>query len=467
MTPVELRSRPPQGVPVAAPRSAVQRLLMPPDQPAGRRLAIAGVAGILLSAPVSLQHALASDPAVGWLLTVVGAALAMLCLVPTWTPHQMLTRVAIGICVAFFAASAAVGVALTVRALSMTQQQLLCGTDVAPETVVSGQEMTRGADPYTAFNVLQAERSLGCPFFSATPLRSGVFARATSAPSLAQVEAAAVATTHGHPTGGLVLGFNYPAGTALLGAVGGPALVLISPILLLLAGFVIVRRAEPAMRRVTLLALGAQTGMLGLIGSPFVDLIVAALLMLAITKRRGWAMGIVLGIACATKQTAWFIAPALLVLALREGRGRDVRYHAGALVAFVIINIPFVAAGPLAWLTGALGPISQPEFPLGVGPGAVGQAGTASTEMFLALMVASVVIGVAISAFASNRWASVGIVVSSLGLWIGPRSLGDYVALLGVITVCTVIGSTSNQPGPRRRDSDDRAHLQGTGTAFA
>jgi hypothetical protein len=345
----------------------------------------------------------------------------------------------------------------------MTEQQLLCGNDVAPDTVVSGQEITRGADPYTSFNLLQAERALGCPYFSATPLRSGVFAGLTTAPSLAQVEAAAVATTHGHPTGGLLVGFNYPAGTALLGVLGGRALVLISPLVLLLAAFVIVRRAEPSMRRPTILALGAQAGLLGLIGSPFVDLIVAALLMLAITKRRGLAMGIVLGIACATKQTAWFIAPALLVLAWREGRGRDVRYHAGAVLAFVVINLPFVAAGPLAWLTGTLRPISTPEFPLGVGPGAVGQAGSASTEIFVVLMVATVVMGVVIAAFAPYRWASVGLIVSSLGLWIGPRSLGDYVALLGVVAVCAVIGSSSNQPASTRgapADSRSRAPIR-------
>lgn len=436
----------------------LRRLLMPPDEPAGRRLAIAGVAGILLSAPVSLEHALTHVPQVGWLLTAVGAALAILCLRPEWIPRPSVARIAIFVCVPFCVASAIVGGSLTVIALSQTDQQLLCVNDVAPDTVIAGQEVIHGANPYTSFNLLDAERALGCPFFSVSPQRSGVFATSLTAPSVAQVEAAAEATIHGHPTGGLQVHFAYPAGTALLGVLGGRALILIGPIAVLLAGFVIVRRAEPHMRRVTILALGAQTGLLGLVGNPFVDLIAVALLMIAISKRRGLAMGGSLGVACAVKQTVWFVAPALLVLALRDGRARDIRYHAGALLGFAVINLPFMVASPSAWIAAVLNPGITPVFPLGVGPGATGQAGSATTAMFFVLMVAAVLGGTAICAFAPARWASAGIIVSSLGLWIGPRSLGDYVALLGVIAVCTVAGSTSTRSAP----PDDRRSLRET-----
>jgi len=431
-----------------APRLALRRLLTLPDEAAGRRLAIAGVAGILLSAPVSLEHALAHLPQVGWLLTAVGAVLAILCLRPAWIPQPLVTRMAIFVCVAFCAASTVVAGSLTVIALSQTEQQLLCVNDVAPDTIVAGQEVIHGANPYTSFNLLDAERALGCPFFSVSPQRAGIFAASLTEPSLAQVQAAAEATIHGHPTGGLLLKFAYPAGTALLGVLGGRALVLIGPIAVLLAGLVIVRRAEPPMRRVTLLALGAQTGLLGLVGSPFVDLIAVALLMIAITTRGGPATGVSLGVACAVKQTVWFVAPALLVLALRDGRARDVRYHAGALLGFTVINVPFMVASPSAWFVAVLSPGIKPAFPLGVGPGAAGQAGSATTTMFLVLMIAAVVGGAAICAFAAPRWASAGIIVSSLGLWIGPRSLGDYVALLGVIAVCTVAASTSMRSAP-------------------
>jgi hypothetical protein len=415
---------------------------MPPVGAAGRRMAIAGVAGILISAPVSLQHAVAPHPLVGWLLTGAGTALALVCLRPSWTPHVTAAHAAVFVCVAFSAVTAVVGISQTVSALGQTDRQLLCVNDVAPDTVVGGQEVIRGVNPYTSFHLLDAERSLGCPFFSVTPLRSGVFASFVSVPSPAQVERAAEATIHDHPTGGLLLGFNYPAGTALLGVLGGRALVLISPLALLLAGLVVVRRTEPSTRRVTIFALGAQAGLLGLLGDPFVDVIVAALLMVAISRRSGPAMGIALGVACAVKETAWFIAPALLVLALREGRVRDVRYQAGALLAIAAINLPFIVAGPSAWIAGMFAPLTHPVFPLGVGPGAAGQVGSGVSTAFFFLMIAAVIIGIAICGLAPRRWAPAGVIVSSLALWIGPRSLADYVALLGVIAVCTVAGST-------------------------
>ena len=167
--------------------------------------------------------------------------------------------------------------------------------------------------------------------------------------------------------------------------------------------------------------------------------------MVAVSRRRGLAMGIALGVACAVKQTAWFIAPALLVLALREGRVKDPRYPLGALLAFAAVNLPFIIAGPSAWIAGVIAPQIQPEFPLGFGPGAAGQAGSGAVTAFAILMIVAVVGGIAVCAVAPRRWAPAGVIVSSLGLWVGPRSLGYYVALLGLIAVSTVIGSNLSQ----------------------
>ena len=439
-----------------ASRSVIRRLLRPPADAAGRRIAIAGVSGILLTAPLSLQQAVSPHPVVSWLLTSCGALLAVICLRPSWTPRVIVTSGAIVVCVVFCAVSAILGISQTVSALQQSDRQLLCTDDVAPDTVVGGQEVSSGIDPYTSFNLLEAERKLGCPAYSVTPLRSGAFAALAAPPSGPQIERAAVAAVRGHPTGGLLVGFNYPSGTALLGVLGAHGLVLISPLALLLAGLLIARRAEPSLRRVTILALGSQAGLLALIGNARVDAVVAALLIVALSKRRGLAMGIALGVACAVKQTAWFIAPALLVLALREGNGRgahggfsrvfrEPRYHLGALLAFAVINLPFIIAGPSAWIAGVFAPQTQPEFPLGFGPGAGGQAGSGVVTAFAILMIVAVVAGTALCALAPRRWAPVGVVISSLGLWIGPRSLGYYVALLGAVAVCTVVGSNLGQ----------------------
>lgn len=441
VTAKERHARPAYNHSMPASRSVIRRLLMPPADATGRRIAIAGVAGILLTAPLSLQQSVAPHPLVSWLLTCCGAVLAVVCLRPSWTPPVIVARSAIVVCIVFCAVSGILGISQTVGALQRSDQQLLCSDDVAPDTVVGAQEVIHGVDPYTAFNLLEAERKLGCPAYSVTPLRSGIFASLVAPPTAAQIEPAAAAAALGHPIGGLLVGFNYPAGTALLGVLGGHGLVLVSPLALLLAGLVIARRAEPSARRVTILALGAQAGLLAVVGNARVDLLVAALLMVAVSRRRGLAMGIALGVACAIKQTAWFIAPALLVLALREGRVRDPRYQLGALLAFAVVNLPFIIAGPSAWIAGVIAPQIQPEFPLGFGPGAAGQAGSGVVTAFAILMIVVVVAGIVVCAVAPRRLAPAGVIVSSLGLWVGPRSLGYYIALLGVIAVSTVIGS--------------------------
>jgi hypothetical protein len=425
-----------------APRFAIRGLLAPPADAAGRRIAIAGVAGVLLTAPLSLQRAVAPYPVLSWLLTCCGAVLAVVSLKQSWSPRVTVARGALVLLAVFCGVSAVLGISQTVSSLRQTDQQLLCRDDVAPDTIGGGQEVLRGADPYTAFNLLATERGLGCTSYSVTPLRSGIFASFTTQPSAEQIDRAAEATLHGNTSGGLLVGFNYPAGTALLGVLGARLLVLISPLALLFAGLVIVSRGPPSIRRPTTLALGAQAGLLGIIGDAHVDAIAAALLVIAISSRRGFTRGVALGVACAIKQTAWFVAPSLLILALREAKFRDVRFPAGALLGFTALNVPFILAGPSAWITGILSPQLQPVFPFGFGPGAFALAGSSAAVVFSVLMIVGVVAGFVWCAVAPRQWAAAGIIISSLGLWIGPRSLGNYVALLGAIAVCAVAGST-------------------------
>lgn len=372
----------------------IGRLVLSQHDAPSRRIALAGVAGILITASVSLQPILGVYPVASWLLTACGVGLVAACLSPSWSPPLMVARASVLVCLVFCCVTAALVVSTTTAALRMSDHQLLCSDDVAPDTVVGGQEVVRAVDPYTEFNLLTAEGQLGCPSFSVTPERSGTFASLTQAPSTVVINRAARATEDGHPTGGLLLGFNYPAGTALLGVLGVRLLVLASPLALLIAGWIVVIRSGTSTRALLALAIGAQSGGILLIGSAHVDGIVAALLMVGLSKRSGWMMGAAVGLACAIKQTAWFIAPALLVLSLREGRARDLRYSAGACLAFVVINLPFILAGPSAWLDGVLSPQTHPLFALGFGPGTLIAGGrvTAFEIAAVGLVPAGVVI---------------------------------------------------------------------------
>jgi phosphatidylinositol alpha-1,6-mannosyltransferase len=180
------------------------------------------------------------------------------------------------------------------------------------------------------------------------------------------------------------------------------------------------------------------------IGVSHPDATVAALLIIACARRRGMAGGVALGLACAIKQTAWFVAVPLLLLSWREGsRGRQ-RYGLAAVAAFAVLNVPFAVASIPVWIKAVLTPLTQPTFPIGVGPAAVLTGGAYSAvalAVFSTLMVVAIASGIIWCARAPRSWAAAGVIIASLGLWIGMRSLGYYIALLGLAAVATVAGS--------------------------
>jgi hypothetical protein len=95
------------------------------------------------------------------------------------------------------------------------------------------------------------------------------------------------------------------------------------------------------------------------------DLPVVALMLLAVVLAQGGragSSGLVLGLAAATKQTAWVLVPFLL-LAARDGLGRPARGRASAGFAAVVLPfvLPFLMWRPAAFIEDVV------KFPLGLG----------------------------------------------------------------------------------------------------
>jgi hypothetical protein len=427
----------------------VSALLAPVEDAHARRLVLAGVAGLLITAPLSFQQALAARPVVGWLLTLAGAALAVGCARRSWCPPGPLARAAAAVCLVFCAVTLVLGIHQTATALGLTNRQLICADDIASETVGGGREVATRVNPYSSFDLLTFERAVGCAPLTVTPVRTGVFASDSREPGQHATAAAAAETLAGHATGGLVTIFDYPAGTALLGIAGARGLVLLSVLALLLAGGAVIGGAEPPTRRALALALGAQTGVLAVVGVSHPDATVAALLVVACARRRGIAGGVALGLACAIKQTAWFVALPLLLLSWRETRRARGRYAIATAVSFAAVNAPFAIASVQTWIKAVLIPLTQPAFPLGLGPAAVltgGAYSVAAVAVFSTLTVVAVGAGILWCARAPRAWAAAGVVIASLGLWVGMRSLGSYIALLSVVAVATGAGSLQVDP---------------------
>jgi hypothetical protein len=95
------------------------------------------------------------------------------------------------------------------------------------------------------------------------------------------------------------------------------------------------------------------------------DLPVVALMLLALVlarRRQTLTSGLVLGLAAATKQTAWVLLP-FLILAARDGSGREAwrRASAGIGVVVVPVILPFLLWNPAEFVEDVV------KFPVGLG----------------------------------------------------------------------------------------------------
>ena len=397
----------------------------------------------------------------GWFLTLLGAALAVACCRRSWRPSARVTWAATLVCLCFAAATVTIGVGQFVGTMRAPDAAMVCVDDVSPALVVGGQEVRAGVNPYTSYNVMKAEKSLGCPFYRITPLRTGMFATQATLPSDRQDDVAARAAVTNPSAGGVLLGFNYPAGSALVGMVGAHGVVILDTLALLLAVALLSRRAPAGLRQWVALALLAQTGVLVLVGPVHPDALVVALLVVACSSRRVLVGGLALGVACATKQTAWFIAAPLLVLAFRDGAQHGLRYAGVALASFAAINLPFAIGDPGAWLAGVSAPLISPAFTLSSGP--ITAFGPVASQLHSvetagsAVALLSLLAGTALAWRGRGGWAEGGVVVAMLGLWDGPRGLAYYMGMFGMVAVAMCVRNAA------QRASDVRYASAGVG----
>jgi hypothetical protein len=437
-----------------------------PTDPAARRVLLAGCAGLLLTVPVMAHDSLSGRLLLGWLAVAAGLAVALLALDGARTPGRRVALPAAAIC----AAMAISTVALTVATLTSAPggTALRCRDDVAAATFGAADQLLAGRDPYTSYDALAVQHAAGCTRINPTVLRRGSFAEATSMPSDAEVQAAVRASTADPTRTEIERSLNYPGGTVLLGLAGPAAFPWLMALLLAAAIAVTVRRAT-ADRRVVATALVAQAALLALIPDGHTDAAVVALLLLAWSSPTRLLGGLALGLACGTKQTAWFLAPALLATACaRGGRPALLRSTAGAVAGFAVLNLPFVAMDPSAYVHGVMGPLVDGLFPLGAGLIGLVTSGVlpyAAAPAFTALMLAAV----AASVVAALRWdrsrPGIGVLLGGLALFLGPRSLLEYIAGAGVLLVCAV--ATAPRPAAPDRSGAASEFLPQRATTHA
>jgi hypothetical protein len=229
-----------------------------------------------------------------------------------------------------------------------------------------------GRDPYRDLDVFTCYARLGIGADRTTPLRRGMFERDGFYPS--DSELATVWESQSHNSVWQVEFESKPSYPALSFVLIAPWVALgwdtnVLYILCLLAAMgLVVLRAGSSLRPFVLTALLGAASLTAFTVSGSADLLFALPLVAAwIWRERRWS-GLLFGVACATKQIAWFYAPFLLIAAATSQSWKvALRKAIAAAGVFVLTNLPFVLADPAAWLAGVAAPVADPMFPRGAG----------------------------------------------------------------------------------------------------
>ena len=402
--------------------SAASVPLGPAARTPGRELltVVAGAFGLLLSlvAAMPLSRPQASSPRRLWRSRLL-LSVAVIC--------------AIGTLVTF------AGGAYTVLNAPASESYV---TDIVSFTHMNAQLAMNGRNPYTSDAAFTQALAL-FPNASGTPMRGTVFGTGYDHPdpsTIYRVQRAYVAspsefsdafdprTLHSYPA------LSFLLYVPLLWAGGGNILVLHALVYWLLFAWLVWLTPIGWRHWGALAALGAMsTVAASLLVS---DEVVPIALVLAAWhfRDRRWLFSILLGLACAYKQYAWFFVPLLGVeVVIAYGWREALRRAAIGLGAFMAPNLPYLIASPGPWFMSLWLPMSEPLFSMGVGVIALsmGHIIPYAAPLFYAILEVAA-LGAAIWAYV--RWRrNIGdavLILALLPLFFAFRSLADYFAFV-------------------------------------
>lgn len=312
----------------------------------------------------------------------------------------------------------ATGLALAIVALAGAV--LITGQGYQVDAVVAQHRATelflQGENPYRSLDVIAALREFGLDPALGTDLEDGTQVHSLSYPALS---------------------FLVPAPFMALG-ITDVRVVYLGEILLLIP--VLLRPIKLHWRPlVAAVVVGSAIITRQTIGAG-VDPTYALLLVLAVTFiRHRTASPILIGLAAASRQPAWFFIPFYLLETWRRDGGREA-LRRGAIVAAaaIIPNLPFFFDAPGAFLAGVSGPMLQALEPYGVGLVRFGLEGLLPLWPRIVYGLLSVAV---LSGFLALLWRRARtlpngfMVFPSLVLWFSWRSAQNYFSFAGVFAL--------------------------------
>ncbi len=239
------------------------------------------------------------------------------------------------------------GIALA--AYMLVAMAMLLGKGYHVDAVTSphyaAELLLQGKDPYVAFDMSHSLARFGLPETLATKLEDGSYLH-----------------SHNYPAGGflLVTPFVWAGFSDMRWVYLGEMLVI---------ALLFIRRARVPWRPLVAgLIVGntVLTRQYVLAGIDPTWALGVSIAWLFVEAR--WLSPIALGLACASRQPAWFFVPFYLLATLRlEGPREAARRAAVVALAFALPNLPFFIDAPAAWTSSVLAPMAGPLEPYGVG----------------------------------------------------------------------------------------------------
>jgi hypothetical protein len=314
----------------------------------------------------------------------------------------------------------------------------------------AGENLLQGRNPYAHANIIEGLITYHGAHDRVTPLRVGRFVNDFPYPSLESIDAL-IEEALDNPSQlprELVSSVSYPAGSFLLAVpflAAGIEDIRIVYAILVLAGLGYAAWVMPGRRRWVFIG-GALVSLefwnavaAGDTSITCFPLLLVAWLSLGKHNRLS---ALFIGLAVATKQTAWFALPFYLVLLYRTSGRRPV-FTAVSITAavFVTLNLPFFVVDPGLWLRSVFSPLSDPMFPLGVGIINLVTSGLVNIQSslpFTVLEMAAVVIGLIWYWRNAGRYPHAGLILAVLPLFFAWRSLWPYFFYVGMIAFAGV-----------------------------
>ena len=315
----------------------------------------------------------------------------------------------------------------------------------------AAENLLEGKNPYENSNLVKALLKFSPYPDRITPLRAGQFADQFPYPSTESINRVWQKAIQDPDTltpeyaNSLV----YPAGDFLLPAmlmtVGIKDIRITYAILVVIAaGYVAYRLKSPnryyfigAMLMSLELWNSIANGETGSLAFPFL------LLAWFLVKRNLWFSALFMGIAVATKQTAWFFLPFYLIMTYRTYTlKRTISATVITTVIFLAANLPFMIADTELWFRSVFTPMNGQMFPLGIGLVTLVTGGILdirSPLVFDILEFAVLVIGTLWYFRNYNKYYQLGPVLAIFPLFFAWRSLWPYFFYTGIIVLVMLL----------------------------